>query len=135
MEAVPTIGFLGLAIHDYKGLGTASLPILMNLNFMGTSGFDREARSGFSIGGGIQYSKTELYGLKTAYKEKGVSRSFFPTYVVQAMGGFGLQGFSIGIFTRYGFHPDNDASTLSIGFQWDFNLPKLRKIKVKESEL
>lgn len=135
VEAIPSIGFLGLAIKDYKGLGTASLPILACLNIKGVSGLDPEGRTGMSIGGGIDYSRTELYGLDPDYKRQGVSRGWNKTYLVHAGYGFGLQGFGLQGFGRYGFNPDNDASTFSVGILWDFNFLRLRKIKNKASEL
>ena len=134
-EASANIGFLGLAVKDYKGLGMASFPMLINLNFKGLSGFDPEWRPGFSIGGGVQYSRTELYGVTNKFDKRGVDRKLFPTYILHAAYGTGFQGFGIGGFVRYGFHPDNNANTLSVGIQWDFNAVQLRKIRNKASEL
>ena len=135
VEATPQIGFLGLATNDYKGLGTFKLPIVANFNFKGLSGFDNEMRAGFLLGGGIQYNRTELYGLDDDYGEDGVSRKLFQTYVVQAGYGFGIQGFGMTVVGRYGFNPDTKANNLSLGFQWDFNVPSLKKIKNKASSL
>lgn len=134
-EASANISIFSLALKDYKGLGAASFPMLVNFNFKGLSGFDNEARQGFSIGGGVQYSKTELYGLDGQYKRRGTIRDYFPTYIVNVGYGFGLQGFGLTGFARYGFHPDNDAKSLSLGLQYDFNFPKLNRIKNKASEL
>ncbi len=120
-EASAQINFLGLALKDYKGMGMASFPMLVNLNFNGLSGFDNELRPGFSIGGGIQFSKTELYGLSNKYKRDGVERKLFRTYLIHAAYGFGLNGESGALFLRYGFNPDNSAKTLSLGFQVDMN--------------
>ncbi len=134
-EASACIGLTSFAIKDYKGLGTVAFPMLVNLNFKGLSGLDSEARTGFSLGGGIQYTKTELYGLSDKYENKGVKRKLFQTYLINAAYGFGLQGFAAAGFVRYGFHPDNDAKTLSLGIQWDFNSVKLKKRFSKASEL
>ena len=49
LEAQACIGFLGLAVKDYKGLGTVSYPIMAKLNFNGLSGLYREGRLGFSV--------------------------------------------------------------------------------------
>lgn len=135
VEASANLGIFAFAIKDYKGMGTASFPMLINLNFKGLSGFDPEARQGFSIGGGIQYTKTELYGVTDKFEKKGLERKLFPSYLVHAAYGFGLQGFAAAGFVRYGFHPDNDGKTLSIGVQWDFNSAKLKKRFSKASEL
>ena len=83
----------------------------------------------------MQFSRTELYGLSSKYKNRGVERELFPVYVAQVGYGFGLQGFTGQGFIRYGFHPDNDANIISLGFQWDFNLVQLGKIRNLASEL
>ncbi|MBK8671047.1 MAG: hypothetical protein IPN89_17010 [Saprospiraceae bacterium] len=134
-EAQAVIGFVGLSGKDYKGLGTAAFPILAKINFKGLSTFDREGLIGFSLGGGIQYNKTEIFGLHEEFIQKGVSRSFFPTYIIQAGCGFGLSGFSAHGIIRYGFDPDNKTSTLNVGLQYDFNMPMLKKISNPESAL
>jgi hypothetical protein len=133
-EAAANIGFLGLALKDYKGLGTVSYPIMGKLNFNGLSGLDKEGQLGFSIGGGIQYSKTELYGLSDDFEAKGVSRKLFKTYIAQVGYGFGLSGFGAAGFVKYGWNKEK-ANVLSIGIQWDFNLKQLKKISAPESEL
>ncbi|MBK9256828.1 MAG: hypothetical protein IPM42_15180 [Saprospiraceae bacterium] len=134
-EAQAVIGLLGMSLGDYKGLGTVAFPIMGKLNFGGLSTFDREGKTGFSIGGGVQYSKTELYKLADKFAEQGVSRKFFATYIVQAGYGFGISGFSLQGFLRYGFNPDSKANTFNFGIQYDFNTPMLKKITNPESEL
>lgn len=132
-EAAAGIGVFGLALKDYKGMGTAYFPMLVCFNFKGLSGLDKEGRSGFSIGGGIQYSRTELYGLTDKYNN--IERNLFRTYIAHVGYGFGLQGFSLQGFGRYGFDPDSNAQVFSIGMQWDFNVKKLKKLKEKASQL
>lgn len=133
-EAAANIGFLGLALKDYKGLGTVSYPIMGKLNFNGLSGLDKEGQLGLSIGGGIQYSKTELYGLSDEYTALGVKRPLFKTYIAQVGYGFGLSGFGAQGFIKYGWNKEK-ANVLSIGIQWDFNLKQLKKISSPESSL
>ncbi len=133
-EAAANIGFLGLAIKDYKGLGTVSFPIMGKLNFNGLSGLDKEGQLGFSVGGGIQYSKTELYGLADDYQAKGVQRKLFRTYIAQVGYGFGLSGFGAQGFLKYGWNKEK-ANVISLGIQWDFNLKQLKKISSPESSL
>lgn len=135
LEAQACIGFLGLAVKDYKGLGTVSYPIMAKLNFNGLSGLDREGRLGFSVGGGIQYSKTELYGLDDSYASQGVQRKLFKTYIAQLGYGFGISGFGLQGFARYGWNKDSKANTLNIGLQWDFNWKMVKKISSPESSL
>lgn len=134
-EAQAVFGFLGVNSSESKGLGTVAFPIMGKLNFKGLSTFDREGKMGFSIGGGIQYSKTELYGIKDEFRAKGIERDFFLTYIIQAGYGFGLSGFTAHGIVRYGFNPDLEANTLNIGLQYDFNRPMLKKITSPESEL
>jgi len=136
VESLVNWGIFGLSTPDYKGLGNLAFPIMAKLNFAGLSGTNKEGRFGFSIGGGIQYNRTEIYGLKDSFEDIGVTRNYFRTYVVQAGYGFGISGFGLQFFTRYGFNPDLDgANTLNVGLQWDFNFVKLKKISDPASEL
>jgi hypothetical protein len=135
LEGQAVIGFLSLSSKEYKGLGSIAFPLLAKLNFKGLSTFDREGKMGFSIGGGIQYNKTEFFGLTDEFLKKGVMRDFFTTYVVQAGYGFGISGFTAHGIVRYGFNPDDNSNTLNIGLQYDFNRPMLKKITSPESEL
>jgi hypothetical protein len=134
LEGQAGIGFLGLSLGDYKGLGTASFPIMAKLNFNGLSTMDKEGQLGLSIGGGIQYAKTELFGLNDKFENLGVKREMFRTYIAQAGYGFGLAGFGLQGFLRYGWNGDK-ARTYSLGIQWDFNFSQFKKIKTKESSL
>ena len=129
------IGFLGLGVKDFKGLGTTSFPMMIKFNFGGLSGLEKEGMTGFSIGGGLQYSKTELYGVSNKYKALGVKRPLFKTYVVQASYGFGLSGFGIAGLLKYGWNPDTKANIMALGIQWDFNLPMVSKISNPGNEL
>ena len=135
LEAQATIGIFGLSVRDYKGLGTASFPIMAKFNFAGLSGLDKEGKFGWSMGAGIQYNRTELYYLNDSFEEKGGVRDLFRTYVGQVGYGFGMSGFSADAFVRFGYHPDSGARSFNIGLQYDFNIPKLRQIIDPESEL
>ena len=116
-------------------LGNHSIPVIGRLNFGGLSGLDKEGKFGWSIGGGIQWNKTELYNTLNDYTERGVDRNYFKTYVGQVGYGFGLSGFAIQGILRLGYNPDTKARSLNFGLQYDFNLPKLKKISNPESEL
>ncbi len=135
LEAQATIGLTSFSVKDYKGLGTASFPIMAKLNFGGLTAFDKEGKFGWSIGAGIQYSKTELYYLSDTFEANGGTRSLFKNYVGQVGYGFGMSGFTAHGFVRFGYDPDNKSNALSIGIQYDFNLPQLKKISDPESEL
>jgi len=135
LEAQATIGFTSFSVRDYKGLGSASFPIMAKFNFGGLSALDKEGKFGWSIGAGIQYSKTELYSLSNSFEAIGGTRSLFRNYVGQVGYGFGMSGFSAHGFVRYGYDPDNKSRAFSVGIQYDFNFPKLKEISDPESEL
>jgi len=136
LESQAVIGFFGLSMPDTKGLGNLAFPFMAKFNFAGVSGMNKEGRMGLSLGGGLQYNRTELYYLGKDYRDRGVERSYFKTYVVQAGYGFGISGFAIQFFVRYGFNPDLDgANSLNIGLQYDFNFTKLKKIDDPASRL
>lgn len=116
-----------LSSKDFKGLGALSFPILGKFEFFGNSNFNKRGKFGFSIGGGVQYSKTELWYLKGSFKEDGVDRPFFRTYVIEGDFGYGISGFDVHLFIRYGWSNDTDANTLNIGVGYDFNVPKLKE--------
>jgi hypothetical protein len=134
IETQAAIGFLGTSLKDPKGLGNAHFPLMAKLNFKGLSAMDKEGQLGFSIGGGVQYNKTEIFGLDDDFEKKGGTRNLYRTYIVQAGYGFGIAGFGVQGFARYGWNKDK-ASALNIGLQWDFNLKQLKKISTKESSL
>jgi len=94
-----------------------------------------EGKFGWSIGGGIQFNKTELFYLASDYEDRGIDRNYFRTYVAQVGYGFGISGFVIQGILRVGYDPDTKANSFNFGFQYDFNVPKLKKISNPESEL
>lgn len=135
LETQANIGVLGLALKDFKGLGMVGFPILAKLNFKGLSGLDKEGRTGFSIGGGLQYSKTELYGVSRSLNNEDLDRKLSKTYIAQVGYGFGLSGFGLQGIIKYGFNPNTEARVMALGLQWDFNIPMLRKISSAASSL
>lgn len=135
LESQAVIGFFALSTSEYKGMGSLAIPIMAKLNFKGITGFEKEISQGFNLGGGIQYNRTELYGVTDSFGEKGVRRSFFPTYIAHAGYGFGLSGFTTQGFIRYGYHPDKTQRSLNVGIQFDLNRPMLKKINSPESAL
>ena len=136
VETYANLGIFGLSLTDYKGLGNISFPVIAKFNFGGLSGLNKEGRFGLSIGGGIQWNKTELYYLSNSFEDRGVSREMYRTYVIQAGYGFGLTGFGAQAFVRYGWNPDLDGgNSLNIGLQFDLNFIKLSKIDDPASQL
>lgn len=136
LETYANLGILGLSLPDFKGFGNVSFPVLAKLNFGGLAGTNKEGRFGLSLGGGLQWNKTELYYLSNSFEDRGVNRDIFRTYVIQAGVGFGLTGFGGQFFVRYGFNPDLDGgNSLNLGLQFDFNFLKLKKIDDPASRL
>lgn len=135
LEAQANIGFFGYSLKENKGLGMISFPVIANINFARLSGLSREDGLGFYVGGGIQYNRTEAYGLKQEYKDLGITRDYFPTYIVQVGAGFGVVGFGMSYFIRYGFDPESAANTLNTGIQLDFNRLQMKKIDDPASRL
>lgn len=135
LEAQANLGMLGFALKDYKGFGMVSFPVMAKLNFAGLSGLDREGRFGLSVGGGVQWNKTELYSLRDSYEDQGVVRDLFMTYVGEVSYGFGISGFSGQLYLRVGVNPDEKANSFNLGLKYDFNIPKLRQITDPASEL
>jgi len=116
-----------LSVTDYKGLGAISFPLIAKLEFLGNSNLNSDGKFGFSIGGGVQYNKTELWYLKPSFKNQGVERSTFRTYVIEGDFGYGISGFDLHFLIRYGWSSDTDARTLNVGIGYDFNVPMLRE--------
>lgn len=135
LEAQAKIGLFGVALKDFKGMGNHAIPIIARFNFGGLSGLDKEGKFGWSIGGGIQYNKTELYYTTDTYEDQGIDRNYFRTFVGQVAYGFGLSGFAIQGVLRYGYDPDTKANSFNFGLQYDLNYPKLKQISNPESEL
>lgn len=135
VEGQANVGFTGFTLGENKGLGALSFPIVGSLNFNGLSGFDREGKLGLTIGGGVQYNKTEIFGLKEEFVDKGVTRDYFQTIIIQAGYGFGISGFNMLGLVRYGFNPDDTSSSLNIGLQFDLNVPMMKKINDPNSAL
>ncbi len=135
VEGQVNLGLTSLAIKDYKGLGAVSFPVMAKLNFNGLSGFYQGFAPGFAIGGGLQWSKTELYYLSDKYKNKGVVRNFNRTFIAELDLGVGSFGNILYGYIRYGIDFDDKASVLNIGFIADINYSfKKKNIPYKKPE-
>ncbi len=130
-EAAVNIGLFNLDLNGYKGLAAMSFPLLLKANFNGLSGLSKNKLIGFSIGGGIQYSKTELFGLTKKYKD--LDRSFFPTYVGEIGVGGGVSGSSVVWNTRVGIGK-NHAFVFNTGLVFYINYFK-QKTKPSQPQL
>ena len=134
-EALAVFSPFALSLGDYKGLGMASFPMMLKLNFGGLTGLDKEGKFGLHVGGGIQYTRTELFYVSNEFESEGGTRDLFKTYIAQVGYGFGMSGFGGCVYGRYGWNADTDASLFSLGLQFDFNVPMVRKINNPESSL
>ena len=126
-EASVVFSPFALSLGDYKGLGAVSFPVMGKFHFGGITGLNSDGRMGFAIGGGVQWSRTELFGLTEKFAEQGVERAYFKTYIIELDVGFGLSGFNIHGFVRYGFNNDIKANTFNFGVGYDFNIPHLKE--------
>lgn len=118
-------GITAFDMHEYKGMGNISFPILAKLNFGALSTFKDDAERGFYIGGGVQYSRTEAYGLTSDF-DGNTTRNLFPTVIGEIGYGVGGKGFVMSTFVRIGLGL-NDAFTLNVGSIMDLNISNLIK--------
>lgn len=133
VESHVVFAALALDVNEYKGLGAVAFPVMAHLNFRGLSGFGNAVgfRTGFAIGGGIQYNRTELFGLTRDFDN--LNRSLFPTYVGEIQFGGGGAGMSVYGYVRYGMGYDFDtqdfdgANSLNIGTTLAINITQLKK--------
>lgn len=131
VEGQINLGLTSFSVRDYKGIGSVSFPVLAKLNFGGNTALDRNFETGYSIGGGIEWSKTELFYLSKEHRALGVSRPFYSNYVIElgiGKGGFGLDG---GLYFRYGFNPSIKTNNLHVGLVLNMirNLEKVKEYK------
>jgi hypothetical protein len=124
-------GATSLSLGDYKGMGSVAYPVLAKLNFNGSSGFSSEVTTGWSVGGGYQFARTELYGVSADAAEQGIIREVFPVMVGEISYGYGIGGFYAELFGRYGWDPDSKASTLNIGLSYNINIIGFKRLKRK----
>ena len=117
-EAAFNWGIFALDMNEYKGLGAYSFPLIARLNFGAMSGFANDRVIGFSLGGGVQYNRTEWYYLDKEFED--ITREQFRTYVAEVAIGFGLLGFDTNYFFRYGWGEDK-AQTFNTGLAVNFN--------------
>ncbi len=124
VESYINSGLLALDVNEYKGLGAVSYPILAKLNFKGLSGFGVvEGAKGWSIGGGVQWSRTEVYGLSLPAQQAGVERKLFRNYVFEISYGNGTKSKIQEYFVRYGFDPVVSSNVFNIGVNTTFSIP------------
>ncbi len=116
-----------MSLEEFKGLGALSFPVMLKFEFGGLNNLSYGGSTGFALGVGYQWSRTELHGLTRRFKELGIERNMYRTIVLEADYGFGISGFDIHFYVRYGFNHDLKANTLNAGIGYDFNIPMLKK--------
>ncbi|MCC6817201.1 MAG: hypothetical protein IT267_12370 [Saprospiraceae bacterium] len=118
VEAQVSLGLLNFDTK-YKGLGAVSFPLMMKINMASLSGFSSRLL-GYSLGAGIQFQRTELFGLISKYDL--YQRKFFPTYIVQFEIGGGIGGLNASVFVRLGkSFVNNQSFSLNSGIAIKLN--------------
>lgn len=130
LEAQVSYAPFAFDVNDYKGLGAVSFPFIASINFNGVSTTSMQSGTGFSIGGGVVLTNSELYFLSDEYKEfdRSERTQYFPAYFGQLGIGFGALGFSGLLYGRYGQGPD-EASVLSVGFMININKSATKRMR------
>ena len=126
VEAQGGFAPFSLDLDEYKGLGAAYFPLLACFNFAGLTGFQDQGGFGFSVGGGMQITRTELYFLNVEYED--LEREFFETVFGQVNIGLGRKHQSVYLYLRYGLG-DNDAHNYHVGLMVDHNLTSRKGTK------
>lgn len=116
-----------LSLGDFKGLGALAVPVIGRININGLSNVNKEGKLGLSIGAGLQWSRTELFGLQSSFSNQGVTREFFRNFIGEIGYGYGMGGFSFGVFGRYGRDADQRSNVFSVGMLVNLN-SKLLKV-------
>lgn len=132
VEGQASFAPFALDVNDYKGLGAVAFPISMDINIGGLSGFNPLVNTGFSIGGGILFKKSELYFVEDAFSEAR-DGSFNQAYFGQVAYGIGAGGLVGRLYARYATAGKKN-SYFSIGFNMDMNMIK-NKFEVDTDEL
>lgn len=115
-------GITALCMNEFKGVGALSLPLLGKLNFGGLSGINENTGDfGVSIGGGVQYSMTEIYGLTSEFRDI-TKRDLFKVYVGEIQIGYRAESGVASFYVRYG-KGENNSSLFQIGYTVSYIFP------------
>lgn len=131
LEAPLNWGITHFDINEFKGIGALAFPLGAKLNFGAPSGFSNMDLFGFSIGGGIQYMNTEIYGNKKDFKDR-IETGYFSTYYGELAFGMGIAGADVSLYVRYG-QGEKETRSLNVGLVTNFNFSHLSKV-MKERE-
>jgi hypothetical protein len=122
---------VNIKFREYQGLGSISFPVMAKLNFRGKHLEKLGEYLHFYAGGGIQWTKTELYLRPEEYKD--IDRPYFTTYVAELGFGIGPVGVNKCVFVRFGVG-DKSTSTFNIGLSFNTDLIFLKKEMKEEPE-
>ncbi|MFH0865883.1 MAG: hypothetical protein V1904_06790 [Bacteroidota bacterium] len=121
-EAEVNWGITALCLKEFKGVGVLSFPLLAKLNFGGLSGLiENIGDFGVSIGGGVQYSMTEIYGLTSEFNNI-TKRDLFKVYVGEIQIGYRAESGVASFYVRYG-KGENNSSLFHIGYTVSYIFP------------
>lgn len=119
-------------IDHPKGWGALSFPMLFKYNFGALSPTSKTKLWGYALGGGVQYSRTELFGLNSKFRN--LDRKFFSSYIAQLDLGGGIGGFSAYLYLRLGIG-DGKSFTTNIGLNSKVSLFKAKSKKTNSQPL
>ncbi len=125
-QAGVSIALFDLNINEYKGMGSFYFPIMASLNFMNLSGFQGEAKYGFSVSVGVQQHFSELFFKPSKYQD--VETQDFRTIFGQIQFGIGEFGRAAYVYLRYGQNKEGN-SNWNIGLATEVNWIAKRKYK------
>jgi hypothetical protein len=130
LEAGANISPLAFDVSEYKGLGAVSFPLMAKINFGALTGHSSNRLIGYSLGGGVQLNRTELFGLTDNYKE--LNRRFFSTYVCEVGFGGGVGGFNAIFYVKIGLNKE-EAFSFNSGLVTKTNLFQTKSSPKKKS--
>lgn len=121
-EAEINWGITALSLKDFKGMGALSLPLMAKLNFGGLSALtDDYGKFGVSLGGGVEYAMTEIYGLTEDYIDISV-RNMYKVYIGELQIGYLAESGVASFYIRYG-KGDFNSSLFHIGYTVSYIFP------------
>lgn len=126
LEAQANLGFLAFDLKNYRGLGALSIPIIAKINTRGMSGFALLPFPGISIGGGVQYSLTDLAFVSD--QEQSERGDWYRMYIIDVGFGLGMRGRDISMYARYGFG-DQQSRAFHLGITLNVNRTMRKKFK------
>ncbi len=131
LEAQIGVAPFALDLDEYKGMGAFYFPMLATINYGGLSGFQEKGKWGVGIAGGFQYTRTDLYFLKTEFED--IERDLFQTVFAQLNVGLGSKATAIYAYVRFA-QGDLDAANWHIGIMLDQNFIHRKKLALRTKE-